>query len=172
MQTFLNEPDFTEIAKSLDKKRLQKQLLEGRQILKRLLIPTGGWGNHPAVVQWKGYEVALVHYCEIIAIECKLRNIKVDVNLAVINELKDEFLLDKPLLMPSWWIDETEKHHVIITHRARLFQKNPSFYAHYEQYVEPAQTLKCCPGCNYYWPVHAAKIKAGLMKPVKLKMVK
>jgi len=172
MQTFLNEPDFTLIAQSLDDKRLNKQLLEGRQILKRLLIPNGGWGNHPAVVQWKGYEVVLVHYCESIAIECQSRGIKIDTNLAAIHELEDEFLTDKPWVMPPWWADPIEQHRVITTHRARLFQKDPIFYAHYEQYVEHAQALKCCPACNYYWPVHQAKIDAGLMKPKQLKLVK
>lgn len=159
MQTFLNEPDFTDIAKSLDDKRLNKQLLEGRQILKRLLIPTGGWGNHPAVVQWRETPIVLVFYCLAIAEECVERNIKIEKNLAAILELNREFLTNSKYVEPTWWANKAEKHKVITTHRARLFEKDPIYYSNYEQYLEEAQLLKCCSHCHYYWPIHAAKNK-------------
>ena len=157
MQTFFNEYTFEDIAANLDKKRLQKQLLEGRQILKRLLIPGGGWGNHPAVLQWKTYEVALVSYCHVIAEECSARGVKTETNLEVIRQLEEEFLSEKPMVLPSWWIDGVQRNRLIVTHRARLFVKNPVFYAKYEPFVELAEPYKCCVKCNYFWPSHHAR---------------
>lgn len=47
MQTFLPYPSFVESAKCLDRQRLGKQRVEVLQLLKALLVPGSGWGNHP-----------------------------------------------------------------------------------------------------------------------------
>jgi hypothetical protein len=61
MQTFLPYASFSESAKALDYKRLGKQRVECRQIL-RALEHGGGWANHPATRLWRGYETALKAY--------------------------------------------------------------------------------------------------------------
>jgi hypothetical protein len=52
MQTFLPYKDFDQCAKTLDNKRLNKQILESYQILKVLSnqSSSGAWRNHPAVL--------------------------------------------------------------------------------------------------------------------------
>ncbi len=70
MQTFVPLFGSTDTAQVLDRARLNKQALEGWQILMNLvqLDPQGnhrvskGWSNHPAVKMWRGHEGALVSY--------------------------------------------------------------------------------------------------------------
>ena len=65
MQTFLPYASFEDVARTLDRKRLGKQRVEGMQILNVLAKPpgyTGAWANHPAVKMWRGYENALKQY--------------------------------------------------------------------------------------------------------------
>ena len=77
MQTFLPYPNFLETAAVLDDARLRKQQLEAEQILNVLRNPNPkGWANHPAVLQWKGYEYALELYIYCISEECKKRGFK------------------------------------------------------------------------------------------------
>ena len=77
MQTFLPSTNFAWAAQMLDSKRLNKQILEGYQILNVLSgqSPTGGWRNHPAVLMWKNHEGALLKYLDYMIIEAKQRNI-------------------------------------------------------------------------------------------------
>jgi hypothetical protein len=64
MQTFVPYADMHESAVVLDNKRLNKQLLEGRQIYSILSSgrTTGGWVRHPAVLMWRNYDNALYAY--------------------------------------------------------------------------------------------------------------
>jgi hypothetical protein len=96
MQTFLPiaTTNYKEIAKTLDNKRLFKQLLEGWQILMVLeeLDPQGnkripkGWVNHPAVKMWRGNTLALYRYVLEMLWEVERRGIshkKMQLNLRV-----------------------------------------------------------------------------------------
>ena len=86
MQTFvpLATTDFIQIAKTLDNKRLNKQALEGWQILMTLLEldPLGndripkGWANHPAVKMWRGSETLLMNYVVAMGVEWVSRGYK------------------------------------------------------------------------------------------------
>jgi hypothetical protein len=66
MQTFLPYSDYEASAQTLDNKRLNKQILEGYQILKVLsgASPSGAWRNHPAVLMWERSEVELHRYIQ------------------------------------------------------------------------------------------------------------
>lgn len=157
MQTFLNELTFSATAERLDKKRLQKQLLEGRQILEILLVnTTAAWRNHPAVLMWKGHEYWLYLYLKQIMLDCKERGINVEKNWEVISNCK-EIIPTANVLPPEWWTDEKLQHRVVTTHRARLWVKNKEFYSAYENNFDEAETLRCCSHCNYFWPTHWAK---------------
>ena len=83
MQTFLPYRDFTESAEVLDSKRLNKQILEGYQILKVLNNPDpkAAWRNHPAVKMWRGSETTLYDYVIAMARVATGRGIKTDKNL-------------------------------------------------------------------------------------------
>jgi hypothetical protein len=162
MQTFLSETTFSGSAEVLDKRRLNSQFKEARQIMDVLFAKPRedgkkiGWQNHPAVLMWKGHEYYLWLYIKRIREECIYRGIKVVKNTEAVN--KHIHLIDSPDTCqdpPLWWSDETLRNRVIMTHRARLFVKDPVHYAKYEQWVEPAKELVCCVGkCNYFWPSH------------------
>ena len=72
MQTFVPFDNFIESSKSLDNRRLNKQLLEGRQIYKIIYTDqrSGAWANHPAVKMWRGCDTALFNYLVAIKNEC------------------------------------------------------------------------------------------------------
>ena len=68
MQTFLPLPGYLRSARVLDDKRLGKQRVECKQILRALGVPVGGvvgkggWRHHPAVKMWRGHEYSLACY--------------------------------------------------------------------------------------------------------------
>ena len=63
MQTFLPYSDFGKTTICLDNKRLNKQIVEGVQIL-QCIMGRGStrWRNHPVVKMWMGYEISLYYY--------------------------------------------------------------------------------------------------------------
>ena len=89
MQTFLPSKNFDVAANMLDSKRLNKQILEGYQILNVISndSPTAGWRNHPAVKMWRGHEMVLLEYIYAMISEAKYRGIKTDTNEHNINNL-------------------------------------------------------------------------------------
>ena len=121
MQTFLPYPDFAQSASVLDPKRLNKQIVEGNQILKTLLTDSH-WRHHPAVLQFKGYEKCLQNYIDFHLMEAHKRGFKTEKSLANLNELtaahKDK-LGNVELKAPSWLGDD--RFHS--SHRSRLLFK-------------------------------------------------
>jgi len=153
MQTFLPYPDFAQSAHCLDNKRLGKQRVECLQILKTLAKGptevvqkidrrTGDtvaihrktpWYNHPAVQQWKGYELFLVSYALAVCREWKFRGFS--------DTCEDKInAFSVPGGRPPWLGNEA--YHA--SHRSNLLRKD---FAHYSQFgwTEPA-TLP------YVWP--------------------
>lgn len=163
MQTFLSENTFCECARALDDKRLNNQLLEGRQILKLLVINDSkkAWFNHPAVRQWAGYEPLLLSYLEAIRNECAIREIKWTTNWDAICEVYRLYNGSHYIKLPYWWSDKRElrkfKRTVKLTHRARLYVKLPEHYWQYKKWTEANIPIICCDHCNYFWPSHYAK---------------
>lgn len=151
MQTFLNEPTYKECAKALDSTRLNKQLLEARQLLKLLLVGGKGWANAPITNQWRGHENQLYLYALAVKNECKVRGIRYQKNWKVVKELK---LLIQNTAVPVWWETEELKERILFTHRARLYEKDHELYKHYKKFWKKAQKMKCCERCNYFWPTH------------------
>ena len=163
MQTFLPQKDFATSAYMLDNKRLNKQILEGYQILNVLSgkSKTGGWRNHPAVLMWRGYERGLWNYIQAMIAEAKLRGIKTENNEANLNNLKDQCWEDWGNEAPAFWHDENKLIRVVTTHRANLFKKDPTYYVHFQYAVYSINNSPCCPDrkepCKYYWPTHESK---------------
>lgn len=115
MQTFLPYADFQQTAACLDYKRLGKQRVEARQILKAILYG-GGWKNHPAVNMWRGYEDALIIYGNVIILEWIKRGYK--------NSMP---LMEAKTAQPSfpWWLGNNRFHS---SHRSNLLRKNFDYY--------------------------------------------
>ena len=156
MQTFLPSKSFATSASMLDSKRLNKQVLEGYQILKVLSSddPFAGWRNHPAVKMWRGAESVLHTYVMSMVAEAKQRGIKTDKNEENISNLVS--------INGSWWGKEFPQWYqnsaimklVTTTHRANLYKKDPEFYNTFAYAVNSKDNMPCCDGCKYFWVTH------------------
>jgi hypothetical protein len=116
MQTFLSSPNFAESAAVLDPKRLNKQIVEGNQIL-ATLVTGSGWSSHPAVLQWKGHERGLVAYIKAFISEAARRGYKTEKGL--VNVARYDAAIANSQEIPPWLGDE--RFHS--SHRSRLLFK-------------------------------------------------
>lgn len=116
MQTFLPYPDFIRSAQVLDYRRLGKQRVEARQILKALQVG-GGWSRHPAVTMWRGHEGALIQYGNVMIHEWMWRGYK--------NTM--ELLISIDCFMPSW-LGREDFH---AAHRSNLLRKDAGWYGQF-----------------------------------------
>ena len=149
MQTFLPYSNFEKTAKCLDNKRLNKQIVEGVQILQCIMrMGNTRWRNHPVVKMWVGYETSLYYYI-----------------CACYIDWKNRLLLGKrggKLGHKSYdWICRNreeifKRHHTGIpyflgnekfhnSHKASLLFKNPEWYSQFDWEAEPE--------INYFYPV-------------------
>ena len=161
MQTFVPYTDFSESAASLDNKRLNKQLLEGRQIYQIIVERRmhGGWVNHPAVKMWRNYDNALYSYLDAIKSECNKRTISTEKNWSAILHLYHRnWDRGNEIVMPPWWGDDR----VHLSHRQNLYTKDPEYYAEFfSDSIRPKSS--CCDRCNYFWPTHTLYYNADLV---------
>jgi hypothetical protein len=149
VQTFVPYADATESAIVLDNKRLNKQLLEGRQIYKILASNQlkGAWVNHPAVKMWRSHDNALFDYLKAIKDECVNRGINTVKNWNALLEMHEwNWHRGSGTVYPAWWGDER----IHQSHRNNLYVKDP---IHYHMFVND-QKKSCCEKCNYFWPTH------------------
>jgi hypothetical protein len=114
MQTFLPFPSMTDSWRSLDKLRMNKQILEVTQILDTLEFGSR-WENHPAVRMWEGYEDALGKYHNI--------GLKVWEKRGGGGDRK-AYARTPHQTLPWWW--GFEPFHW--SHQANLRRKDPIFY--------------------------------------------
>lgn len=162
MQTFVPFADFAKSAAALDNKRLNKQLLEGRQIYSILSSgkTTGAWVNHPAVKMWRCYDNALYSYLVAIKNECVKRGIQTQKNWDTIEDMhRWNWNRGLNVVMPPWWNDSR----VHESHRNNLYVKNPYFYAEFSS----ANRTTCCDRCNYFWPTHTLMYNRELVEEFK-----
>lgn len=148
MQTFLPYKSFAKSAKCLDNKRLGKQRVEAMQILKILLgaNPNAKWRNHPAVLQWKGYEGSLFAYLCAIANEWEDRgfnNLLIRKYIKNLNTPKSKYfiVLGNTYIKPIW-LGKRKFHD---SHKSMLLQKDHDWYSQFGWNV-PLDL-------QYYWPV-------------------
>jgi hypothetical protein len=114
----------------LDWRRLGKQRVEARQILKTLIVG-GGWINHPAVKMWRGYESALIAYSNAAIMEWLRRGYRNTMEI-----LPVECWLSPP------WLGDLRFH---ASHRSNLLRKDPRYYGQFG--------WSEAPDLPYYWPV-------------------
>ena len=159
MQTFLPYANIWASARCLDNKRLGKQRVECKQILLTLGVdvgehrgnPASRWRNHPAVQMWRGHELSLAEYAEIMCVVWRQRGFK--------DTLRDQFrdaieriLAYEQYAWQKWgsewrpssqpnWLGYDRLH---ASHRSNLLRKDA---AHYGQFgwTEPADLA-------YWWP--------------------
>lgn len=143
MQTFLPYESFIESARVLDDKRLGKQRVENIQIMKALTLPEYGWKNHPAVKQWKSFELQLYYYHLAIVDEWLYRGFK-DTTFGSMNDiicpLLQEGVIEKNDDPPVWL--GMNKYHA--SHRSNLLSKDLEWYGQFG-WEEPDDL-------PYWWP--------------------
>ena len=155
MQVFLPYgSDFVSSAQALDNKRLNKQLLECRQILAALAGETKGWVNHPATVQFKYHEDWLFEYAMACTNEMIDRDIAYQNNFDAIVTLFNKFRVYGSTSFPAFLNDSRLEY----THRANLYLKDPEHYAQWASYATDYQQHTCCKNskkpCQYWWASH------------------
>jgi hypothetical protein len=156
MQTFLPYANFNKTAKTLDNKRLNKQILEGYQILNVLSNddPKAGWRNHPAVKMWRGHEFGLLEYVFVMVSEANSRGIKTENNVANILTLRDRASFRWGKGLPAWFYDNDLVARITTTHKANLFKKDHLHYHSFDWAVSDENNSPCCDRCNYFWVTH------------------
>ena len=161
MQTFLPYKDFSLSARALDSKRLNKQILEGYQILKVLSSndPKAAWRNHPAVKMWREHEHILFDYVMAMVKEADIRGIKTDKNVANIMLLAQVQGSNWGTDLPAWYNNDAKVKRLTTTHKANLYKKDPTYY--FDFFPAVAKAKPCCPDrkipCQYYWVTHEEK---------------
>jgi hypothetical protein len=156
MQTFLPYKDFTKSAQALDNKRLNKQILEGYQILKVLgnPDPKAAWRNHPAVKMWRGHEFKLFEYINAMVTEANIRGIKTDKNVENLTNLYKAQSDQWGTTPPEWYNNDIEVKRITITHKFNLYRKDPIYYYDFHFASRNRNNIPCCDKCQYYWPTH------------------
>jgi hypothetical protein len=146
MQTFLPYPEFYKSAKVLDRLRLNKQRVEVKQIYLALQPDsTSAWRNHPAVLMWKGYEIALLAYGVAICEEHRARGYNDTLLPYFEEEIKKLYEVGIKAEMPPW-LGKSEFHSA---HRSNLLRKS-EYYEKFGWIEDKDQP--------YLWPT-----KEGLM---------
>lgn len=163
MQTFLPYKDFDMSAQALDNKRLNKQILEGYQILKVLSSndPFAAWRNHPAVKMWRGSETWLWNYVMSMVAQADERGIKTDKNMENLLALQKSEGSHWGLNEPKWYSDVVAMDRLTTSHKANLYNKDSMYYFDFYKFV--AESNPCCPErkvpCKYYWVTHDPQFK-------------
>lgn len=159
MQTFLPYTDFAKVAATLDSKRVNKQILEGYQILKAISSTEKkvAWRNHPAAQMWLGHEHGLFDYIFAFVDEANSRGIRTKKNVANLRQLRDEVGHGWGIGRPDWFTDATLIRRITTTHQANLHRKDPVFYAGFVDAVADIFNQPCCDSCSYFWVTHWLK---------------
>lgn len=163
MQTFypLNTTDFRKIARVLDNKRLNKQALEGWQIMMTLLEldpagnhrPAKGWKNHPAVKMWEGHEYGLNLYVQAMVTEWKRRGFKSTIGEKAEATILTAMRLGLIGLQQDWYPDFISKPRlrasVAASHRVALLNKDYEWYSQFNWLEDTGARPETY---DYVWP--------------------
>lgn len=136
MQTFLPLADYFASARALDDRRLGKQRVEAKQILRALLGETRGWRNHPATRMWRGHERALAYYGRIVCEVWRERGFRDSLLPYFVEALRALPDCDDPP-----WLGRRDVH---ASHRSNLLRRAPEHYGRFG-WREP-------PDLPYVWP--------------------
>lgn len=140
MQTFMPEPSFKDSLAVLDTRRLGKQRLEVKQILRSLRGETSGWRNHPAVRMWEGHEGSLAQYGYMACHIWRQRGFD-DILMPYFLDVIVDY--DDPArhAVPAWLGDPP----VHLSHQSNLVRKDPQHYRRF--YPDVRDDMP------YFWPV-------------------
>ena len=120
MQVFVPYANPFRVAECLDKRRLNKQIIECGQILKAIANPNRAWGRHPVVIMWKEYVFWLSFYMKTLEL---YRDGKED----EAREIGDECVMpcNRPVFLTKNFCAQ---------HKRRLYTKSPGMYRQFARY--------------------------------------
>lgn len=157
-QTFLISSRFSDTARCLDSKRLNKQITEAFQIYKYLIGRGKMQGNPHPYNMWRGYEKALLFYILAMHDEWKARydnEQRGGKRTHLSGREAESYVLNtdfKDYKEPKWIRD----HRVLSSHRAALLYKNPEYYKQFGWKEKPAKPIKVnkdgSVSLPYFWP--------------------
>ena len=146
---FFIDKDPKVTAKALDNRRLGKQRVEAKQIIRDLLGETSYRINHPSVKSWRGHVEALKEYYNIIVNEWVERGY---------NNTMELYNVEDNIKYPSW--ANNEKIH--FSHQARLIQKDEEYYK--DKFNPPSIYLQY----DYIWPCNYTEKELNELSVEKL----
>ena len=143
MQTFMPYQSYTQVAKTLDYKRLGKQRVEGMQTYNQLTKGKGGYPHHPINKMWTGYESSLAEYTNAMITEWIARGYNNSMefikccNYLIVSEdnllshymptymkfLDTSYLYDH--MKPPWIADRKLR----VSHQSNLLRKDWDYYS-------------------------------------------
>lgn len=112
MQVFIPYPQPIKVAKCLDKRRLNKQIIECHQIMAAAKGKTKAWANHPVVKMYRGHLEWLEYYTNCL-----------ESYRAGQIELSIKYSREAELWRPEWMTQT-----ICNAHKRRLVAKDPKFY--------------------------------------------
>lgn len=129
MQVFTPYPKPILTAMCLDGRRLNKQLIECRQILDAIDGKGKGWFNHPVVKTYKPYIQWLCYYMQ--CLECYMHYIKISDMRERVSWLNQSIICSKQadIIRPPFLTEDFCNQH-----KRRLFTKNPEHYREFAEY--------------------------------------
>lgn len=127
-----------ETAKILDKKRLNKQIIECQQILKAIWGDSKAWANHPCTIQYKDNETWLWYYYQTLTFyKNYLNGILFEFDVDPLETAKGKSLM-ADLYRPNFHTQEYFENM-----KRRLYTKN---HEHYIQFAYLGESYE-----NWYW---------------------
>jgi len=140
MQTFLHERDYTRAARHLDSRRLNKQIVECKQILGAIRGQTA-WSHHPIVRMWHDWPENLVAYAQCMCYEYKQRY---DHDHSLMLWFAAQYADNAT--KPPWLIEP-----LIDSHQSALVYKRPTHYKLiYPTVASILDYLWWAPGLGFY----------------------
>jgi len=142
MHTHVPFIGFCASVRSLDDKRLNRQILECKQILNVLNGSADGYRNHPAVLMWQGHERALCLYAMGACMEWRIGR-KFKTHMGEDFHAMDAVLKEQGQTAgkPPWAGDLN----VCRSHRSNLIRRDPEFYG--ELWPNTPEAMP------YLWPI-------------------
>lgn len=138
MITFLPFESFVESARCLDYKRLGKQRVEVRDVLRiidgKFVGRFNRWNNHPVILMWQNHREWLRMYHDAIIEEWVRRGYRNNLSL-----LAEGIVLDYS--SQPRWLGDARFHD---SHKSNLLRKN---YEHYSRFGWRVRS-----DLSYYWP--------------------
>lgn len=123
MQVFTPYPEPLRTAMCLDGCRLNKQLIEARQILDAIDRKGKGWFNHPVVKMYKPYREWLYQYMLCLGYYKEFKD-----NLRAMTA-SESFSVRADEIRPPFLTEDFCNQH-----KRRLFTKNPEHYREFAEY--------------------------------------